>query len=80
MTAKDASEYVENIGIILAEKVNALNRLIAVKEDHIKVLESRELRITPVSEYLGRSTVEQTPTIKQGKIIGHKFYPQKGKV
>lgn len=51
----------ENIGIILTEKVNVLNRLITAKDDHIKPLESRELRITPVSEDLEHFAIDKTP-------------------
>lgn len=56
--AKEASEFMENIGIILEEKLNALKQLITVKDDYIKALESRELRITPISEEWGQFTGE----------------------
>lgn len=62
VTSKEASELVENIGITLVEKVNSLNRLITMKDDHMKALENRELRINPFSEELGHSTAEKTPS------------------
>lgn len=73
VTAKETSEFVKNIGIVLAEKVYTFNRLVAAKEEHIRVLESRELRTTPASEVLGNSTIGQTPTVpclRPGRIPG----------
>lgn len=63
MTANKTSEFVESIGISLAEKKHTLSRLFAVKEEHIIMLDSSEVRNTPFSIVLGHSSVSQTPKI-----------------
>lgn len=41
VTGKEASEFIESVGIALMEKLNAFNRLITMKDEHIKALENR---------------------------------------
>lgn len=69
ITAKNALEFLRSVSVVLDEKVQILERLVTFKEEHIRILKSRDPGVTSVIEMLGHSDVRQNPTTGFVKII-----------